>query len=209
MLSIHPNARTTPAVRAEIARSSEPSGELARRYGEPKEIIQSSKGVSRPALSPDGKWLAYNSTEQGEDLFVMSVDGSGLRQLTNGGQRNRGPRWSPDGRQIAFFSTRSGDWEIWVTDANGSNFRQITSLAGNNVAWPVWSADGKFLAYTLFGLNTFLIRPDKPWTAQTPEKLPPFPAGGQMFNGWNWSPDGHMLAGFLNRDDGITIYSTE
>src|SRR3954465_54177 len=33
MLSIHPNARTTPAVRAEIARSGEPTGELARRYG--------------------------------------------------------------------------------------------------------------------------------------------------------------------------------
>jgi hypothetical protein len=33
MPQIHPNARTTPAVRAEIARSGEPSGVLARRYG--------------------------------------------------------------------------------------------------------------------------------------------------------------------------------
>ena len=33
MLSIHPNARTTPAVRAEIARSAEPTGALAERYG--------------------------------------------------------------------------------------------------------------------------------------------------------------------------------
>jgi hypothetical protein len=33
MLQIHPNARTTPAVRAEIARSTEPSGALAKRYG--------------------------------------------------------------------------------------------------------------------------------------------------------------------------------
>lgn len=32
MLHIHPNARTTPAVRAEIARSTEPSGTVARRY---------------------------------------------------------------------------------------------------------------------------------------------------------------------------------
>jgi Tol biopolymer transport system component/tRNA A-37 threonylcarbamoyl transferase component Bud32 len=174
---------------------------------EPKEIMQSFKGISRPALSPDGKWLAFNSTEQEEDLFVMGVDGSGLRQLTNGGQRNRGPRWSPDGKQIAFFSTRSGGWDIWTVDATGSEFRQITNLAGNNVAWPVWSADGKYLAYTLFGLNTFLIQPRKPWSAQTPEKLPAFPGEGQIFNGWNWSPDGHMLAGFLNRDNGIAIYS--
>src|SRR5436309_10927129 len=40
MLSIHPNARTTPAVRAEIARSSEPSGELARRYGVSTETVR-------------------------------------------------------------------------------------------------------------------------------------------------------------------------
>ena len=40
MLSIHPDARTTPAVRAEIARSSEPTGELARRYGVSTETVR-------------------------------------------------------------------------------------------------------------------------------------------------------------------------
>jgi transposase InsO family protein len=40
MLSIHPDARTTPAVRAEIARSAEPSGELARRYGVSTETVR-------------------------------------------------------------------------------------------------------------------------------------------------------------------------
>jgi transposase InsO family protein len=40
MLAIHPNARTTPAVRAEIARSGEPTGELARRYGVSTETVR-------------------------------------------------------------------------------------------------------------------------------------------------------------------------
>src|ERR671917_299695 len=40
MLAIHPNARTTPAVRAEIARSGEPTGELARRYGISTETVR-------------------------------------------------------------------------------------------------------------------------------------------------------------------------
>ncbi|GJE55573.1 IS481 family transposase ISBxe4 [Methylobacterium thuringiense] len=40
MLAIHPNARTTPAVRAEIARSSEASSVLARRYGVSAETIR-------------------------------------------------------------------------------------------------------------------------------------------------------------------------
>jgi transposase len=40
MLAIHPNARTTPAVRAEIARSAEPTGELAKRFGVSTETIR-------------------------------------------------------------------------------------------------------------------------------------------------------------------------
>src|SRR6201995_5448974 len=40
MFSIHPNARTTPAVRAEIARSSEPTGELAKRSGVSTETVR-------------------------------------------------------------------------------------------------------------------------------------------------------------------------
>ena len=39
-VQIHPNARTTPAVRAEIARSAEPSGVLARRYGVSTETVR-------------------------------------------------------------------------------------------------------------------------------------------------------------------------
>jgi len=173
---------------------------------EPKEIVSSTKGAARPALSPDGKWLAFNSTEQEEHLFIVGADGSGMRQLTNGDSRNRGPRWSPDGKRIAYFSTRTGDWEIWTTDVNTGESRQMTSLKGNNVAWPVWSADGRYLAYTVFGFNTFLLDAERPWGEQTPRKLAPYPETGQLFNGWYWSPDGSMLAGFLNRDDGIAIY---
>jgi Tol biopolymer transport system component len=185
----------------------DPDRELV--VSEPKEILSSAKGASRPSLSPDGQWLAYNSSEQEEELFVVSADGANLHQITSGGYRNRGPRWSADGKQIAFFSTRSGNWEIWATDPNGSEFRQITSLAGYNVAWPVWSSDGKRLAYTLFGVNTFLIDPSKAWASQTPTALPRFPEQGRAFNGWNWSPDGRTLAGFLDREDGIALYSPE
>jgi transposase-like protein len=40
MLHIHPNARTTPATRAEIARSTEPSGTIAARYGISSETVR-------------------------------------------------------------------------------------------------------------------------------------------------------------------------
>lgn len=182
---------------------------LAREtvVSEPKEIMRSERGASRPALSPGGDALAFNSTEQDESLFVMGTDGTGLRQLTSGKYKNRGPRWSPDGKHLAFFSTLSGEWEIWTMNVSSGEMRQVTQLTGQNVAWPAWSNDGRRLAYTVFGSNTFLLDMTRPWEAQTPEKLPPFPDHGQIFNGWSWSPDGRYLAGFLNRGDGIALYT--
>jgi hypothetical protein len=44
MPQIHPNARTTPATRAEIARSDEPSGVLAKRYGVSAKTAHARKG---------------------------------------------------------------------------------------------------------------------------------------------------------------------
>jgi Tol biopolymer transport system component/serine/threonine protein kinase len=174
---------------------------------EPKEIFAGAGGAARPALSPDGRWIAFNSTEQEEHIYVVGVDGAGLRQVTSGASRNRGPRWSPDGKRLAYFSSRSGDWEIWTAAVDGSDARQITNLGGQNVAWPVWSADGKRLAYTIFGFKTFLIDPVRGWSEQAVEKLPDFSEPGELFNGWYWSPDGRYLAGFLNRDDGVALYS--
>jgi Tol biopolymer transport system component len=174
---------------------------------EPKEILSSVTGAARPALSPDGKRLAFNSTEQEEHLFVVGSDGAGLREITNGPDRNRGPRWSPDGKRLAYFSKRTGDWEIWTVDVEGGDAKQITNLAGQNVAWPVWSADGRRLAFSIFGVSTFLVDPAKLWSQQTTEKLPDFPEQGQVFSGWSWSPDGKLLAGFVNNNDGIALYS--
>ncbi len=55
MLAIHPNARTTPAVRAEIARSPERSGVLASRYGVSAETIRKmAKARSRRLPGPLG-----------------------------------------------------------------------------------------------------------------------------------------------------------
>jgi transposase-like protein len=57
MHQIHPNARTTPAVRAEIARSSEPSGRLAQRYGVSAETIRKwrKRGIATVSIIPPGR----------------------------------------------------------------------------------------------------------------------------------------------------------
>ena len=57
---------------------------------------------------------------------------------------NAGPAWSPDGRKIAFASQRSGNYDIYAMDADGSNVERLTDSGASS---PVWSPDGQRLAF--------------------------------------------------------------
>jgi ABC-type histidine transport system ATPase subunit len=69
----------------------------------------------------------------GEYLAIMGASGSGKSTLMNvitpKSWNNASPVWSPDGSQIAFVTDRTGQWEIWVMNADGSN--QHPLLAGD------------------------------------------------------------------------------
>jgi len=173
-----------------------------RVLNEPNDITEPSKKASRPAVSPDGEWLAFNSAGTEEDLFLVRTDGTDLRQLTHEGHKDLGPRWSPDGQGIAFFSKRTGNREIWTASIDGRTQTQLTHLAGPNVTWPIWSPDGKYLGYSIFGLGSFVMEVGKPWAMQTPADLPRWSKDGETFYAWSWSPDGRKIAGFLQRVDG-------
>ena len=54
------------------------------------------------------------------------------------GGSNTSPAWSADGSKIAFSSSRSGDPEIWISDAGGGGAHKITSFRGPDVA-PTWN----------------------------------------------------------------------
>ena len=68
-----------------------------------------------------------------------------LRTVVADDSGNAGPQFSPDGKRIAYMSTRTGAWQIWVSDTNGANPRQVsfTESAGT----PRWSPDGRSIAF--------------------------------------------------------------
>jgi Tol biopolymer transport system component len=95
-----------------------------------------------PVFSPDGSQIAVSYWQHDHwDIHLMNADGSGRARLTetplramveariNGEKgrawNNAAPAYSPDGDQIAFLTDRTGRWEIWVMQADGSDQRPL------------------------------------------------------------------------------------
>lgn len=103
-----------------------------------------------PALSPDGKTLAF---EAAGSIWLQSRGGGKPKRLTANAPGDivsveLTPAWSPDGRSIAYttWSDEEGG-HVWRIPAAGGQPRRLTQQAGEYVN-PVWSADGNDIVFT-------------------------------------------------------------
>ena len=69
-------------------------------------------------------------------------------QITKGNPANYSPNFSPDGKQIAFASSRLDNSEIYLTDVNGSNLRQVTFTPDFNEDTPRFLGDSLYLVHS-------------------------------------------------------------
>jgi TolB protein len=122
-----------------------------------------------PSWSPDGRRLAFMSMQPhatggdpNYDVFVVDVDGKRLRQLTDWPGEDGWPAWSPDGGLIAYTTSRDshGQFEgrgpyldVHVMRPDGSGKRRV--VHGMWGAYPAWSPDGRFIAFTGNPLSGF------------------------------------------------------
>jgi Tol biopolymer transport system component/predicted Ser/Thr protein kinase len=165
-----------------------------RVAGSAEWITRGSRPVAQPEPSPDSTRIAFNSSGKQEDIFVGSAEGTNLRQLTDDAFKDRAARWSPDGEHIAFYSDRTGAYEIWVINADGSKRRQLTRSPGAH--YPVWSPDGRQMAFSTHSPNgAFIFDVDTPPEKQVLRPLPAIPDKTQTFEIWSWSNNGRWLAG--------------
>jgi Tol biopolymer transport system component len=134
-------------------------GEIYRvdRDGRRVDLSNSSAPDLAPAVSPDGKQVAFVSTRGGHvALYVVGIDGRGLKRLSPllfSVAPNGGPvaqiAWAPDSRSLA--TEISGPVEdpphLFLADLSG-HWRRIARDVDPAQAAPTWSPDGRLLAYT-------------------------------------------------------------
>jgi serine/threonine-protein kinase len=149
-----------------------------------------------PALSPDGKNIAYAAgPTTAMQIYVRQVSGGRPVALTNDTTDNfRWPRWSPDGSQIAYQANDG----IYVVPALGGAPRRVTRLDpgtlrfGSGSGTPIegldWSPDGSRIAWTLGynGEGVTVMTLSSGDTLKLPAPNSPFSPA--------WSPDGRSVA---------------
>lgn len=102
--------------------------------------------VTAASLSPDGERLVV--TTRGE-VFNVPADKGVTKNITRSpGVHDRDAQWSPDGKSIAYISDVTGETELYMQDATGSEPIQLTKINDTYIRTFEWSPDSKSIVYT-------------------------------------------------------------
>jgi dipeptidyl aminopeptidase/acylaminoacyl peptidase len=111
--------------------------------------------ISEPQLSPDGKTVIFIRTTtngttgaRNADIWAVPADGSAAPKLLVGGEKSESsPRFLPDGSRIAFISNRGGTPQIYTANPDGTDIKQVTTIAAGAQTPYMFSADGRKVVY--------------------------------------------------------------
>ena len=162
-----------------------------------KRVVDS---IGRPAVSPNGQWIAL--TSEGI-LLLVDIDGLQQREIHWEGPQGvtgKDACWSPDSKRLAFTIRIPGmrnipgvPNDIYVVDITGENLQQLTDHPAPDL-YPAWSPDGQWIAFqserdgdrAIYWMEADGANPKRLANGRRPE----------------WSPDSQQIA-FVSHREGI------
>jgi len=177
---------------------SDKTGAYLRRLstGELHPLVPKISDITSLGWFPDSSQVlaSWATPSSKKSLWAISILGGNARQLSDEG-------WSasvsPDSSQIVFlkraeFGGDSGQ-EIWLMRANGSDQRKLMSFSEGGFALPVWSPDGRWIAYVKFkGTDTYEFSIELLNLEQGTKKVVLSDPHLEMW-GLSWLPDGRLI----------------
>ena len=157
------------------------------------------RGAYKSVVEEDRLLFSLLTNKGNYVLFTAKPDGSDAHQLLSPGipatLNTREPSLSPSGQQVVFIGTEidpaqpiAAIYSLWVMDSNGENARPIVKgKTGEAFERPLWSPDGRYIAYTLIASGDRSRSKVVLYDWQKPEKSPyPVPLGnlGSSFPAW-------------------------
>ncbi len=182
------------------------------------DALISLKRVGAPAISPDGRWVAFTVREANWDennyhteIWIADARTGDSRQLTSNKKSSASPVWAPDSTRLAFASDRDDKRQIYLIDPTGGEARKLTSIE-EGVGSFAWSPDGKLIAFTSgdakpesakarekkygeFDVVDQDHRMSHLWLFDVAKREPKRLTSGDFTVGqFSWSPDGRAIA---------------
>jgi WD40 repeat protein/calcineurin-like phosphoesterase family protein len=169
---------------------------LDSRRGDP---VRTAGVPSDPSISPRGRRIAFAS---GAQIWIVSVDGTGLRQITAGPVAARQPSWSPAGDALAFAGGGIDAQDIYRVSADGNGVQRLTSRHTDEDS-PAWSSRDRiaFVQRSSRGDGDILSM-----RATGHGSSRPVTTGGWDDDEPTWSPDGRALAFTRDRSGIRDVY---
>ena len=172
--------------------------------GEVHPLVSQVTSAADFAWFPDGTHLlaSWPSSTRKLGLWIFSIFGGNPQQVSEEG-------WSasvsPNGSQVVFLkSSGFGETggEVWIMDANGANQRKLLSSGlGSLFGSPVWSPDGRWIAYAKFRFNTYTVDGTLETLNLERGTTNIVVSDPLVDGGLSWLPDGRLLYG---RDEAVS-----
>ncbi len=194
----NPNPTPTPEFRGKLVFQVSSGGDIYIVNADGSELRRLTHGLD-PALSPDGKQVAFTRWEFPHGGYIINADGTGERQIF-GNPQTKSPVWSPDGGLIAFSFRRlkdaksdleHGEWRLGVVEVESGQFSELPTYLGSSS--PTWGWQGTEPAIIYGGARGLgIIALESQYRYLTDHPAHCTPA---------WSPDGRRVAYMIRYPD--------